>query len=197
MKELFSEIPYIEGESIVLRRLTEEDAEPLKELADSPSVNRFLPTFLFEQKYEDPREVILRLYDECFKESIILGVFEQDRFCGLAEMYGYRPAAYKISVGGRLLERAWGRGMAKEALQLMIQYLFEETNIRLITASTMIENERSPQVLRANGFRMLLHAVEEDWGRSEPVKADKWILRKACPEEEPVLSEEFTNFAGA
>ena len=35
-------------------------------------------------------DVIRHLYDECFKESIILGVFMEGDFCGLAEIYGYR-----------------------------------------------------------------------------------------------------------
>lgn len=188
MKKLFSEIPCFQGERIVLRRLTEEDAEPLKELSESPAVNRYLPTFLFEKKYDDSREVIRRLYDECFEESIILGIYEQDRFCGLAEMYGYRPAAYKISVGGRLLEEAWGRGLAKEALRFMIQYLFEETDIRLITASTMIENKISPRVLQANGFHLIMHAVDEDWGFENPVKTDKWMLRDSYLKKESVSS---------
>ena len=75
MKKLFSEIPYIKSERLVLRKIKDTDAEGLAELAQSPNVYRYLPTFLFEQKYEDVHCVIRRLYDECFKESIILGVF--------------------------------------------------------------------------------------------------------------------------
>lgn len=144
----------------------------------SPRVNRCLPTFLFEQKYNDSREVIRRLYDECLKESLILGIYEQDRFCGLAEMYGYRPEKRKISIGCRLLERAWGRGIAAEAVDLMKEYLFAETSISLITAGTMVRNEAAARVLRLNGFRLLVHDVEEDWGHGKPVRVDKWVLRK-------------------
>ena len=90
MKKLFTEIPYIKTERLVLRKIEETDAEGLSELSHSPGVYRYLPTFLFEQKYEDVHEVIRRLYDECFKESIILGVFMEEEFCGLAEIYGYR-----------------------------------------------------------------------------------------------------------
>lgn len=87
---------------------------------DDPEVYRYLPTFLFKKKYPDVGRVIERLYDECFRESIILGVFKDDAFCGLAEMYGYREAIHKISVGYRLLERCWGQGIASATLGLMI-----------------------------------------------------------------------------
>ncbi len=175
MKKLFSEIPYIRGERIVLREITQSDAGALKQLTDDPDVYRYLPTFLFETKYDDISYVIGHLYDEAFEESIILGIFMNDEFCGIAEMYGYREEIHKISVGYRLLKRFWGQGIATEALGLMINYLYNETDIEIITASTMIENAASAAVLKKNGFDLVVHAVPEDWGYDEPTIADKWI----------------------
>lgn len=77
-KKLFSEIPYLEDGRIVLRKLEPEDADGLRELVNSPAVYRYLPTFLFEKKYEDVTEVIRRLYGECFEESMILGIFARE-----------------------------------------------------------------------------------------------------------------------
>lgn len=174
-KKLFSEIPYLKSERIVLKKLVPADAAALAELTRSQRVYRYLPTFLYEQKYPDPQRVIAGLYDECWKESIILGVFLENAFCGLAEMYGYRDPIHKISVGYRLLERYWGRGIASEALGLMIDYLYGETDIEIITASTMVENRASANVLRKNDFSLVVHAADEDWGYAAPTPADKWI----------------------
>ena len=160
---------------LTLRALSLSDADALEELTNSPEVYRYLPTFLFEKKYADARTVIERLYDECWRESIILGVFEDGDFCGLAEMYGYREEIRKISVGYRLIGRCWGRGIAGEALGLIIDYLYGETDIEIITASTMVENSRSAGVLIKNGFDLVVHAVDEDWGYDKPTVADKWI----------------------
>lgn len=173
--KLFSEIPYMTSGQVTLRKLTLEDAGALKELTDNPTVYRYLPTFLFEQKYADICKVIRNLYTEGLQESIILGIFKGDEFCGLAEMYGYREPIHKISVGYRLLERCWGRGIAAQALRLMIEYLYTETEIEIITASTMIENLASAHVLEKNGFSLVVHAAEEDWGYPSPVIVDKWI----------------------
>ena len=98
-----------------------------------------------------------------------------DAFCGLAEMYGFKDPIHKISVGYRLLERYWGQGIATEALGLMIDYLYEQTDIEIITASTMVENAASANVLLKNGFTLVVHAVGEDWGYDEPTVSDKWI----------------------
>lgn len=175
MKKLFSEIPKIQGERIILREITQTDSAALKQLTDDPDVYRYLPTFLFETKYDDKSYVIEHLYDECFRESIILGIFMNDEFCGIAELYGCREEIHKISVGYRLLKRFWGQGIATEALSLMVNYLYNETDIEIITASTMIENSASAAVLKKNGFDLVVHAVPEDWGYDEPTITDKWI----------------------
>ncbi len=174
-KKLFSEIPELHGKRLCLQRITLSHADGLQELVKSESVYRYLPTFLFERKYPDVSDVIRRLYDECFQASIILGVFLNGEFCGLAEMYGYRDPIHKVSVGYRLLERCWGRGIASEALGMMADYLYGETDIEIITASTMIENQASARVLTKNGFSLVAHAVDEDWGYDRPTLTDKWI----------------------
>lgn len=175
MKKLFSEIPYLKGRRVELKKLVLSDAPALAELTGSPNVYRYLPTFLFEKKYDDARYVIERLYDECWKESIILGVFRNGVFCGLAELYGYRDPIHKISVGGRLLERCQGQGVATEMLGLMVDYLYTETDIEIITASSMVENRASAALLEKNGFSLVSHAAREDWGFETPVIVDKWI----------------------
>ena len=174
-KKPFSEIPYLKGSRVELRQLTLSDAPALAELTEDTEVYRYLPTFLFEKKYPEARTVIERLYTEAWKDSIILGVFMDGAFCGLAEMYGFRDEIHKISVGYRLLKRCWGRGIATEALGLMIEYLYGETDVEIITASTMVENEASANVLKKNGFTLVSHAVGEDWGYDSATIADKRI----------------------
>ena len=175
MKKLFSEIPYIKGKTLVLREIRQEDAPGLQELVNNPAVYKYLPTFLFEKKYEDVSYVISRLYDECFQDSIILGIYKDDEFCGLAEMYGYRDDLHKISLGLRLLERFWGQGVATETLALMVDYLYSETDIEIIASSTLPDNPGPAGALIKNGFDLVVRASPEDWGFGELTPTDKWI----------------------
>ena len=177
-KKPFSEIPRLEDGRLLLRAITPADADALATLAGSARVYRYLPTFLYEQKYPDIRRVIDGLYAECLQESLILGVFLRDdcRFCGLAEMYGFKDHIHKISVGYRFLEACWGKGIASETVGLLVGYLLGETDAEIITASTMIENRASARVLVKNGFTLVNSNVGEDWGYDQPTMADKWIL---------------------
>ena len=59
--KLFTTIPRIEGERLVLKRLTQDDAGPLERLAHSRAVYRYLPTF---KKVDVPQEVVAETTDK-------------------------------------------------------------------------------------------------------------------------------------
>ena len=63
MKRLFSDIPRLQSETLLLRQLFPSDAADLRKMTLQTNVYRFLPTFLFEKKY-DAVEAIDRMYDE-------------------------------------------------------------------------------------------------------------------------------------
>ena len=179
MTKLFDEIPYLQDDRIIIRRIEDSDADALREMIENDNVYRYLPTFLFERQYADIHQMISELYGDLYlhKESLIMGVIlkEEDRLCGLAEFYGYKDQIHKTCIGYRLRERYWGQGIATRAARLMVDYLLNQTDIEIITASTMIENVASERVLEKNDFMGTSKAVPEDWGYPEPIIADKWF----------------------
>ena len=182
MKKLFDEIPELESEKVRLRQVRYKDAEALRRMIGSPAVYRYLPPFLFELQYPDVYEMIAKLYGDLFhaKQSLILAVEQKETgsFCGLAEFYGYKDHIHKTCIGYRLAEPFWGKGIASDTVQLMVRYLYEETDIEIITASTMVENRASARVLEKAGFRKSEGSVPEDWGSARTVTVDKWLRQK-------------------
>ena len=178
-KKLFSEVPRIEGERLMLDRVVDADADALQDMIDNLPVQQYLPTYLFEKQFDDAHEAIGMLYGDLFKnkESLILAirVKETGELAGLAEFYGLRDRLHKISVGSRLRECWWGHGLATEATRLLVGYLYGETDIEIITASVMVGNKASEHVLEKVGFIRTACNVEEDWGFAEPVIVDKWF----------------------
>ena len=73
------------------------------------------------------------------------------------------------------MERFWGQGIASETVAMLVQYLYTDTDIEIITASTMVENKASARVLEKNDFALVATGVDEDWGFENPTAADKWI----------------------
>lgn len=179
-KTLFEEVPLLEGDNLILKRIEQEDATGLEELRSNDRVYRLLPTFLYERQLDDVHKVIKSMYEGPVftnHESLHFGIYQKKEmgFAGIIELYGYKKEIRKVSLGYRLLERCWGKGIASEAVSVLLKYLLEETDIEIITASTMVENRASAKVLKKNGFGLFALSTEEDWGYPTPTLADKWI----------------------
>jgi RimJ/RimL family protein N-acetyltransferase len=175
MKKLFTEIPFIEGDNITIKKITREDTAAMQELVSSEAVYELEPTFLFEKRYDDINYVIDHLYDEALEESLIMGIYTGDEFCGIAELYSYIDRIHKVSVGIRLREKYWHKGIASSALGLLADYLETETDIEIIQASSLPANTGSANILRKNGFTLVVRDSDEDWGYDHPLPTDKWI----------------------
>ena len=178
MKKLFDEIPYLEDERIIIRKITGRDWRELRKMARSRVIYRYEPTYLLERKYSNSIEFLKGLVRKIRdKENLLLAVeYKEDRkLCGLAEFYDYSERLHRVCIGYRLREEYWGKGIATAAVKLMTDYLQTQTDVEIISASTMPDNKASAHVLEKNGF-VLITCDNEDWGYELPTKALKWLL---------------------
>ena len=112
-------------EDIIRHLVSGNNAFVLMPTGGGKSLYRYLPTYLFEKQSDNMDAVIRGLYKECLEDSLILGVFQDSQFCGLAEVYGYRQPILKASVGYRLKQEVWGQGIATEALSMLVNELLD------------------------------------------------------------------------
>lgn len=184
--ELFDQYPVLHNDRIILRKMTEDDACALEELTADENVYRTLPTFLYELKYTDKREVITKMDEECFDtcESVLLGVYlkagggQSERLVGIAEIYNYEKNKAKASIGYRIAEKYWGRGIASDVTGLLKQYLIGDLGFRTITAHVLSTNAASARVLGKNGFINKYPGLLEDWGFDELMVTDKYAYKR-------------------
>jgi ribosomal-protein-alanine N-acetyltransferase len=124
-------------------------------------------------------DTIHALYADHFenKRALFLAVRmkETGELAGLVDFYGLRENLRKVSVGCRIREQWWGMDLEAEATRLMVGYLYSETEIEIVTASTMVEDKDSARALEAADFIRTSRGVEEDWGYPEPTIVDKWF----------------------
>ena len=198
--KLFEEYPYIEGERLIAHKMTQADAPALQIIADNPRIYRYEPTFLYEQKYADARDVIANLDRECFDthESILLGIYTKenpDQLIGIAEIYNYEEKKAKASFGYRFDESVWGKGYASEMGKLLRDYLMTETDLRTITTHIMKENAPSAKSITKWGFLKKYPNLYGDWGYEDLVLTDKYVFKRAWLKDgshlDPVDVEQF------
>ena len=184
MEKLFDSMPNLTGQNVSLKRLTIKDLEDIKQLLLSIDVYRYVPSFVPELQCNGDMEYFINtMCKELFDKriEIILGIYSKyynDQLCGLFELYHYIPQEMNVSIGYRLNKDFWNNGIATEATSLIANYLFNQTDITIISASNMIDNPSSGRVLEKNGFLKIGESIFEDWGFSQKVYADKWILKK-------------------
>ena len=140
--KLFDEYPYLENDRIIMRKLVDSDAEGIAELTSRAAVYKTIPGFLYELKYEDKRDVIANMDRECFEthESLFLGIFlknDPEHLIGIAEFYNYEENKSKASIGARIHDDYWDKGIATDVSVMMRDYLTKDLGLSTVTSHVL------------------------------------------------------------
>jgi ribosomal-protein-alanine N-acetyltransferase len=166
--------------------MTEDDLDALMEITDNENVYRFVPPFLFRKSRETLRTAIRNLAGRDFekKKCIIAGIYmadEPDRLIGLAEIFDYKKRSNQVTVGYRLNEKYWNRGVATGVIAILKKYLLGDMRIGTLMAFVMPENTYSSRALLKNGFvREQYTVTEKNWGGREEVTLEVYTCRDSA-----------------
>lgn len=155
LEDLFSDFPLIESERLLLRQHTFVDAADCFACYADPEVFRYSP-LSEETSLESATLTLNRLltwHQERFLLCWAIVLKENQRFMGKIQMEEWSDENHRTAVGYRLGKPYWGKGYATEALRAVITYLFLETTVNRISASTWSDNTASARVLEKAGMR--------------------------------------------
>ncbi|MBU3127858.1 GNAT family N-acetyltransferase [Clostridium tagluense] len=150
---IFSSFPKIITKRLVLREITEQDAESIYKLLSNPEVIKY-DTFELFTDIKQAEDLI-----ECFNEA-----FRQKRaiFWGISlknesQIIGFCKCEIEIpkiraDLGYDLRPEYWNRGIMTEALDAVIDFTFNKADVNRIEASVSNENNASIRVLEKLGF---------------------------------------------
>ncbi|WP_026892360.1 GNAT family N-acetyltransferase [Lacrimispora aerotolerans] len=152
----YEKFPHIVTDRVILRKIEESDLDSLFEIYNNENVFTYIPgdvkknkaTVLnmighFERDFGKKKEIFLGI---CLPEA-------PEKIVGVAEMFDYDEKVNMITVGYRLNEAYWGKGIASQAVNGMADYLFQTIGINRIQAFVMPANEKSKRVLLKSEFR--------------------------------------------
>lgn len=137
------------------------------------NVYRYIPPFLYKKSRGNLLTAIKNLGGRDFdkKKMIIGGIYsceEPERLVGLAEMFDYKKKNNQMTIGYRLNEKDWHRGIATKAVRLMVDYLCNDMGVRILKVYVMPDNVYSQKVLLKNGFAEEPEMIQEKgWGGME------------------------------
>ena len=165
----------METERILLRPWREEDAEALYRHASDPEVGP-RAGWSPHKSVDESRNIIRTLFANDHTWAIVQKESREPIGC----ICYYTPDESNIGIGpndaevGYWVARPyWNRGIATEALQLLIDYCFRQRGFRTLWADYFPDNQASGRVMQKCGFKdtgQLNHCSRLAIGSNRPVK---------------------------
>jgi [ribosomal protein S5]-alanine N-acetyltransferase len=153
--DLFAKYPALESDTLALRKIEPADVDDLFTIYANEMLFRYTPGSA--RKTRDAVQNMIGHFQRDFgkRKTLFLGIClrsDPEHIVGVMETFDYDPKVKCVTIGYRLNDAFWGRGIAAKAVGLMVEYLFTAVGINRIQAFVMPENEKSHAVLVRNGF---------------------------------------------
>lgn len=145
----------LQSARLLLRPFTEEDI-PIAycRWMSSKKVTEHV-SWAHHRDEEETREVISTWIESYDDEDFYMWAIEEKSLGLIGNIFVCRINARleEFTLGYALCEEAWGKGLASEALRLVISYLFDEVGAYRIVARRAVENSSSGRVMEKAGMR--------------------------------------------
>lgn len=153
---VFEKFPVITGNRIELKEIEVADLEDVFAIYNNDRVFEYCG-IIPKHNIDTVKNMIGHFKrDYAKKTKVKWGIYHKDsgnKLVGLIEAFDFNPKVNMVTIGYFLEESFWGKGMATEAVSLLIRFLFESAHLNRIQAEVMPVNDNSKRVLLKNGFR--------------------------------------------
>jgi RimJ/RimL family protein N-acetyltransferase len=150
-----AELPTLRGSGLSLRGLRSEDASALFSVFGDPEVVRYWSSAPLHDGAAAER-LIAEIHEHFRTRSLFqwgICTSESDQVIGTCTLYNLDLPHRRAEVGFALRRDTWGRGLAGEALDVLLGFAFDALGLHRIEADADPNNERSLRVLERRGFR--------------------------------------------
>ena len=144
----------IETPRLIIKDLQLEDALRFSEYRDKSEVARFQSWNRYPLKKAQKR------IEQCLEKPICskpgnyqLGIYLKDNEYLIGDFYIDIEGKKSFSLGYTIDSPYWGKGYGNEALQRLLEYMYQEYNLKLCTCRVYNDNYRSINLLLKNGFK--------------------------------------------
>jgi len=154
VREVLKDLPTLETERLILRKMVLNDAEAVFAYASNSEVSRYT---LWEthRSIEDSRaflEFATQKYENGGEPD--WGIVYKGNGClvGACGLVNWEADHARAEVGFVLSREYWGRGLMSEAVRAMLRFGFERMNLNRIEARCIAENAASARVMEKAGM---------------------------------------------
>ncbi len=152
---IFSHLPVLKTERLILRPMRMRDAEDLFAYAKDPEVSRHVLWDTHESIW-DSRQFLraaIRQYRRGLPGSFAIVLKDSGRMIGTIGFMWLNTEWLSAEVGYSLSREYWNRGIMTEALRRVVAFGFEELRLNRIEAQHEVDNPASGRVMAHAGMQ--------------------------------------------
>ncbi|WP_235857375.1 GNAT family N-acetyltransferase [Paenibacillus albiflavus] len=155
LNAVFDRFPILESAALLLKPIELCHLDDLHAIYSNDLVFEFCG--IMPRKNKEAVKNMIGHFERDFmkRTKIKWGIFsnqDRDKLMGIVEAWNFNVKVGSVSIGYYLAEPYWGKGIATEAVALLIEFLFEQVQVNRILAEVMPGNIASGRVLLKNGF---------------------------------------------
>lgn len=157
----FATFPILTTERLTLRRLSIDDQQDIFVLRSDPEINKFLDRQPCKT-YEDATNFIKKVNDNIEKSNTYYWAITMTgtkTLVGTICLFDFSTENNSCEIGYELMTTFQGQGIMKEAVRVVIDYVFQTLKFKKIIAFTHCENQNSTNLLLKFNF---VKSIESD-----------------------------------
>ncbi|MDZ5471392.1 GNAT family protein [Bacillus sp. 31A1R] len=154
IKDIYENLPTLETERLILRKITLEDVEDMFSYGSNEEVSKYV-TWNTHQTLADSKgfiEFILNQYEQGKVAPWGIEYKENGQFIGTIDFVWWQPQQKTAEIGYVIHQDYWGKGITTEAAKALIQLGFEKMDLARIQARCFVENIGSERVMEKAGM---------------------------------------------
>ncbi|AWX54293.1 N-acetyltransferase [Brevibacillus brevis] len=152
---LFNQFPILQSDRFTLKKIEEQHVDEVFEIYSNEHVFAYCGIIPKHNKATVKSMIGHFERDYLKKSRIKWGIFAKDtpdHLLGIIEAFDFQQRVNMVTIGYFLSEAHWGKGIASEAVSILLHFLFMDVKVNRIQAEVMPPNENSKKVLMKNGF---------------------------------------------
>ena len=152
IEAIFNEFPILKSDRLIMKKIEEKGLEGVFAIYHNERVFEYCGIIPKHNK-DTVRKMISHFERDYIKRTRIKwGIFLNDELAGIIEGFDFNQKVNMCTIGYFLAESYWGKGIATEAVNVLLAFLYNEGNVNRVQAEVMPQNESSKKVLLKNGF---------------------------------------------
>jgi [ribosomal protein S5]-alanine N-acetyltransferase len=154
IEKIYGNLPTLETERLLLRKITLEDVEDMYSYASNEEVSKYV-TWETHKTLSDTKEFVEFVIAQYENKKVApwgIEYKENGKFIGTIDFVSWSLKHHVAEIGYVLSQDFWGKGIVTEAAKEVIKFGFNNMDLVRIQARCFVENIGSSRVMEKTGM---------------------------------------------